>query len=117
MSPQHDQVRRRLLDKLLVTSQEGLWQIFGEDPNCDLGGSHHQPLLATVQGTYAAAVDYALDLPSFFTWGGGGDVRKIEVIKVDGESLRKRTELTTERNALKIKLADLEAELKRYGGR
>lgn len=30
--------------------QEGIWQIYGEDPNCDLGGHHYEPLLATVTG-------------------------------------------------------------------
>ncbi len=28
----------------------GLWQIKGEDPNCDFGGSHYQPDLGIVEG-------------------------------------------------------------------
>jgi hypothetical protein len=31
--------RKRLLEKHSV-EEKGIWQIYGEDPNCDLGGPH-----------------------------------------------------------------------------
>ena len=29
----------------------GIWEARGEDPNCDLGGYHHTPLLGYFKGT------------------------------------------------------------------
>ena len=28
----------------------GIWKVEGEDPNCDFGGSHHQPNLGLFEG-------------------------------------------------------------------
>ena len=42
-----DQCRKRLLEKY-SPNEKGIWHIQGEDPNCDLGGSHHQPTLKYV---------------------------------------------------------------------
>lgn len=60
-------------------SESGTWQIYGEDPNCDFGGHHHTPYLGTVNGTMYDAVKYAVSLPQFYTWGGGGELKKIDV--------------------------------------
>lgn len=27
---------------------EGMWQVYGEDPNCDWGGSHYEPRLVFI---------------------------------------------------------------------
>lgn len=111
-----DRVREALLTNSPYRADEsGTWQIFGEDPNCDFGGHHSEPFLGTVQGTYAAAVEYALGLPMFFTWGGGGRVKRVEVIKVDGATLRQRAVLNSRRQTLKDQLAEVEAELERLG--
>lgn len=56
----------------------GVWQIYGEDPNCDLGGSHVRPLLATVEGEFSEVLAYAVALPNFFLWGFGGSINKVE---------------------------------------
>ena len=61
----------------------GVWQVFGEDSNPDLGGYHHTPLLATCEGKLGDVIEYAVDLPGFWTWGGGGEIKKICVVKVD----------------------------------
>jgi hypothetical protein len=63
-------------------TETGLWAIHGEDPNCDLGGYHSNPLLATVEGRYADVVEYALNLKGFFGWGSGGYIEKIEPTKI-----------------------------------
>lgn len=57
--------------------EEGTWHILGEDPNCDLGGYHHEPDLGTFEGTFGEAVDHAMDLKGFFSWGGGGRIKKV----------------------------------------
>lgn len=115
MPSRADEVRAQLLENHLK-GEVGTWQIFGEDPNCDLGGAHITPLLATVSGTFESAVEYALELRGFFTWGGGGDVKKVEVIKVDGATLRQRSILRSKRTNLMDQLAEVEAELKKLGG-
>lgn len=70
-------MRREELNKLYHPEEEGCWEILGEDPNCDLGGYHNQPCLGIVLGTYKNVVNYALTLPSFFSWGGGGIIRRV----------------------------------------
>jgi hypothetical protein len=70
---------------------EGLWQIYGEDSNCDFGGSHHMPLIDTVRGKLSDVIEYAVSIDRFWTWGGGGDVRKIEEKAVPNVTQRKHT--------------------------
>lgn len=67
---------------LPALSEHGLWDIYGEDPNCDFGGYHSEPFLERVDGTYRQAVAYALTLPKFVTWGTGGSVRPVLGIPV-----------------------------------
>lgn len=62
--------------------EEGTWRIRGEDPNCDLGGHHHQPELGTVEGKLRKVVEHAVQLSGFYTWGGGGDITKVIIKKV-----------------------------------
>ncbi len=72
-----------LIKKHPDMNESGMWQIRGEDPNCDLGGSHHQPDLGVVEGKLGPTILYAVDLPGFWQWGGGGSITKIEVAKLD----------------------------------
>ena len=72
---------KRLNEKHQLT-ETGLWEVRGEDPNCDLGGSHHQPKLGVVEGSLKDALTYAVNNPNFYTWGGGGDVSKITPIQI-----------------------------------
>jgi hypothetical protein len=57
-------------------TEYGVWQVKGEDPNCDYGGHHHQPSLGYFEGTFLDVCEHALTLSNFFTWGAGGDVVK-----------------------------------------
>jgi hypothetical protein len=57
-------------------SEYGVWQVHGEDPNCDLGGAHSNPLLGYFQGTFEDVCKHALTLQGFFQWGAGGYVIK-----------------------------------------
>lgn len=58
--------------------EEGLWRIYGEDPNPDLCGPHHEPDLGTFEGTFSEAIDYAIDKRGFFSWGAGGRIVKVK---------------------------------------
>lgn len=71
----------RLL-KLYSLDEFGFWEILGEDPNCDFGGYHHMPKLGVVQSTLDDAIKHAIKLQGFYTWGSGGDIRKVDITKL-----------------------------------
>ena len=85
--------------------EEGTWRVFGEDANCDFGGHHHQPELGLFTGKLVDVVDYAVDLPRFWAWGGGGDIRKL----ADAKPITPR--VTAERRKDLERIAHLTAEL------
>ncbi len=89
--------------------EEGVWQIYGEDPNCDMGGSHHEPLLDTVSGTLRDAVAYGVTLRSFWQWGGGGRFERVEVRKVTdaAERAQRRMQIETKMRSLQAELEAL----------
>lgn len=60
----------------------GIWEIRGEDPNCDLGGSHHEPYLGTFEGKLGDIIKKAVTMKRFYTWGGGGNIKKVDITKV-----------------------------------
>jgi len=108
-----DRTRARLLTEH-PGDDIGTWHIYGEDPNCDLGGSHIEPLLGTVTGRYSDIIEHALQLPHFYSWGYGGRIVKVNVVSVTPETLQTRNKLRAERDALKERLTEVERELKRY---
>ena len=69
---------KRLLEKHSL-DEEGYWKILGEDPNCDMGGYHHQPNLGTYKGTLEKVLEIAVQHDDWSAWGGGGDVVKVNV--------------------------------------
>lgn len=83
----HEELRQKFLNsydgrKLIknhALNDFGIWQIHGESPNPDFSGSHHMPLLVTVQGSLDAVIDYAIDLDKFFAYGSGGQITKVVV--------------------------------------
>ena len=89
----------------------GIWRVTGEDPNCDMGGYHHMPYLGTFEGTLEDVITLAVELPGFWQWGGGGEIDKTNVTKIDRNTIeirnRQRTrleELTKETEFLKKEL-------------
>ena len=76
--------RKRLLkDKKYDPEQIGHWQILGEDQS--YGGMFDRPIiekLGIVHGKYKNAVEYALKLPGFFSWGWGGYIMAYQVPKI-----------------------------------
>lgn len=96
---------RELLKKHTLNEQ-GLWKIRGEDDNADFGGSHYMPELGIVEGKLKDVINYAVGIPRFWTWGGGGDITKINTpIKITAESNAKRV-------AAEQKIAELKEQLK-----
>jgi hypothetical protein len=93
--------------------QTGFWRIKGEDPNCDFGGSHYQPDLGVVEGKLQDIIMYAVNLPSFWTWGAGGDIELIgEVIpKIDASAIAQRAELEAEAAELEQRLKEVKQRL------
>jgi hypothetical protein len=110
----HSHVRARLLKEYSPNTQ-GTWEIRGEDPNCDLGGHHHEPKLEVVTGTYKNVVEYALTLPNFFQWGSGGRIIRMDppadIINVDNMRNPRVVELEDERRDLHARLKEIESEL------
>jgi hypothetical protein len=60
----------------------GVWQIRGEDPNCDSAGMHGKPHICYIEGTYEDAIKRAARAKDFFTFGSGGSIELIVVEKV-----------------------------------
>lgn len=96
-------------------SESGQWQIYGEDPNCDLGGYHHQPNLGTVEGVLKDVIQYAVELKSFWTWGGGGEIRKINIQKITPGMTAEMAELRLKQELLQKELEEVQASLKKLG--
>lgn len=91
--------------------QEGIWKVLGEDVNCDLGGSHHQPELGTFEGKLIDIIKYAVTLNGFWAWGGGGNFVKVKPpVKID-------TKKIDEINELKEELKNLNKQIKEINKR
>lgn len=64
---------RELLSKHGL-DDDGIWRAYGEDPNCDLGGYHGEPLLGTFSGRLRDVVAYVSTLSGWYQWGSGGRI-------------------------------------------
>jgi len=109
-------LRARFLTKH-PRGQSGVWIIRGEDHNADLCGPHDMPKLGKVKGTYEQAVDYALSIDRFVSWGAGGSIEPVvtkpeQIIDLDNlqEDLRKK--LLLERDDLNKRLNEIEDSLR-----
>jgi hypothetical protein len=100
-------LRKHSLDEV------GIWKIKGEDPNCDLGGHHHQPELGIVEGKLRDVIMYGVSLPSFWSWGGGGDFELVSrsIPKVDADSVAVRAKMEEALKAAEEQVAELKRQL------
>lgn len=109
-----ERVRKAMSREEYSPEEQGTWNIYGEDPNCDFGGHHSQPFLGTVTGTYKNVLEYAQTLAGWTTWGGGGRIQKISPT-VDVDTLPKVNpriaKLKEEKAQLQARLAEVEREL------
>jgi hypothetical protein len=90
----------------------GKWRVFGEDPNFDLGGYHHNPKLGLFEGKLRDVIEYAVEQPQ---WGYGGKIeayKEPKVIKLDSETLRRKAELEKRAAALEEELKSIRLQLK-----
>lgn len=95
-------------------NEEGMWQIFGEDPNCDFGGTHIKPNLGFVEGKLEDVIEYAVDLPNFWSWGSGGSIKKIDNVKqVNSKTAERRRMLMERRAEYEEMLRTIDAELEK----
>lgn len=60
----------------------GIWEVRGEDPNCDFAGHHHEPYLFTAEGALRDVIEKAVEHPRFWQWGAGGSIKKVEIEKL-----------------------------------
>lgn len=66
---------KKLLAKHTL-DEYGLWEVRGEDPNCDLGGHHHEPMIGVVEGKLRDVILWSVVHPIFWQWGSGGSISK-----------------------------------------
>lgn len=123
MTTKHDDYNRflatnagkRLLDNHSL-NDEGLWQVFGEDPKCGLHGSNHQPSLGFFQGKLGDIIMYAVKLQKFWQWGAGGDFEKITPVAIDHTTVEELARLYETRQQLTTQLEQLNQRLEWLGG-
>jgi hypothetical protein len=92
----------------------GAWLIFGETLNADFGGFGHRPELGTVRGKLADVIEYAVDLPGFWSCGAGGDIEYVnmDIPLISKETNAERRRLLAERDTLQIRLNEIDGKLK-----
>jgi hypothetical protein len=95
-----DRFKRSFSYKSLIQKHDlqevGFWNVRAEGSTTDLG---------TYEGKLEDILAYAVLLPRFWTWGGG-DITKVEVIKIDSSSIPELIEAQK-------KVEDLEEELRK----
>lgn len=94
-------------------SEVGVWQVCGEDPNCDMGGHHCNPTLGYYRGSLYDVITMAADLPDFYTWGTGGKITKIVIKDADADTQKRLSGLKAKREALEIAISDVNNEIDR----
>ena len=90
---------RRLLEKYSL-NESGVWEVRGEDPNCDMSGYHHEPYLGTYTGVLSDVIKLADSLPGFWGRGAGGSITKLDIM-----------DATTDLNKINTKVDELIATL------
>lgn len=105
---------KKLLEKHNL-SETGLWQVFGEDPNCDLHGEHHQPDLGIFEGSLKDVINLAIELPSFWTWGSGGNIVKVVIREVSPVANAEIVALKAELSDNESRAVAINARLKELG--
>lgn len=102
----------RLLEKHSL-QEYGVWEIRGEDPNCDLGGYHSEPFLERVEGKLKDVIAYGVELPGFWQWGAGGDFRlmKTNWKKITNEDSKRLLELKKKKELLERELEQITKEI------
>lgn len=105
---------KQLLEKHKL-DEEGVWEVRGEDPNCDWGGAHHQPYLGTFEGRLRDVIEHAVELGGFWQWGAGGSIKRHNpprVKKINPKTQARRKEIQSRLDDLETEVQALREELK-----
>jgi hypothetical protein len=107
---------RKMLETTSI-DECGVWDIYGEDPNCDMGGHHHTPFLERVSGRLEDVIAYAEQLPKFWLWGAGGEIRhykekNVKIIPEGWGDKAKQQEREDKARKLQDEIEKLQKELK-----
>lgn len=62
-------------------TEKGYWKVYGEDPNPDFGGHHHEPEIGVYSGVLSDVIREAVEHPQFWQWGAGGRIKKTTIVK------------------------------------
>lgn len=105
--------------KLLVKEHHQLkeyatWQVFGADPNCDMGGSHHTPSLGFFTGWLEDVIVIAVELPGFWQYDPG-EIKKVKAVFVGQGISAVIIKLRAKEKELKELLAKVQKQLKDVG--
>jgi len=95
----------------------GVWEVRGEDPNCDFGGSHYNPLIGHFEGQLDDVIRRVVDHPQFWTWGSGGCITKItiqQVKHIDEKTQAEINKLKQSKKHLERQINDVNVELSKY---
>lgn len=101
---------KRLLEQYSLDT-EGIWQVNGEDPNCDFSGHHYQPDMGVCTGKLVDVIREYVEYSNFWTWGGGGSFRLISIKKITPETSGRTKVLKEEIVQIEARLASLKKEL------
>jgi len=90
-----------------------VYSVFGEDPNCDMGGSHYTPFLGNVEGTFKDVLEYASNnMGGFYQWGGGGHIKPYKKLKESADPIilnpAKKLKLSRKAKLNNLVAADIE---------
>lgn len=72
---------QKLIEKYSL-NEYGIWTVYGEDSNCDMGGHHYEPKLGVFEGTLEQVIRHATQMKGFWTWGYGGRIEKTKIQKI-----------------------------------
>lgn len=94
-------------------SDYGVWKVTGEDPNADLGGYHHNPLIGYAEGTLEDVIAWAVEQPRWYAWGRGGHIERWnpKIVKVNKNTLKEETKLRRRQSELEAELEELKKRI------
>lgn len=96
-----------------------VYSVYGEDTNCDLGGSHSNPFLGNVEGTFIEVLEYAANnMSGFYQWGGGGYIKPFKNVKESAEPIilnkAKKLKLSRKAKLNKLVASDIENLIEKF---
>lgn len=98
------------INKLLPANKldtYGVWEVVGETTD----GYGPGRRIGFLEGTLEDVIQYAVRHPDFYSYGSGGDIRKVEVRKVNAETAIQEEALREEVAEMERKLAALRGQL------